>query len=174
MLLVSFSAGRCQTIVASAGMRHEIRVLTDSIAKEGILFSDAVGIIGAKTKQWQRFEQLKKSAKTEELTKLTDDSRPVVRCYAFLALTERRKVNIFPTLLKHLYDTAKLTTFYGCIVDSRMAGDYFLDVVTPGYIDKTGYKLTKQQSAVLDSILLADPKIKLAAKSHLLQQHQKK
>lgn len=160
-------------------LRPEIKRLAQGIAKDNELKSEGVGEAGIRTEQWGRYESLSQNATTEELIVLTDYSNAVVRCYAFQALLNRQNVDHFNVLLHHLYDTAMVQTFQGCIKSSEMAGDYFIDVSTPPffirgenkvYIDnKDVYTLSWRQKHTLDSILIYDPKIILEAKYSLLR-----
>lgn len=149
-------------------LRPEVIEIADSIANENILTSDAVGYSGMRPKQWDRFEKLKNIALTAELVQLTEYNNSVVRCYAFQALAGRKDVDIIPILINHLHDTASLETFRGCIKSSEMVGDYFIDVVTPQYIDLNLYKLNDKQRQLIDSILIFDKDISLSAKTSVL------
>jgi hypothetical protein len=152
----------------SEAVRPEIQKLATDIAKDNVLKSEGVGFAGVRTEQWDRHEKLIKDATNSELLALTDNSNAVVRCYAFQALATRKEVDIFPVLLKHLSDTSNIQTFFGCIRSSQTAGDYFLEVVTPQYIDPEAYRLTPRQRTSIDSILLFDNSIKISAKYALL------
>jgi hypothetical protein len=161
--LLSFFYGHGQAI------RQQITSLTDSISKDNMLKSRGVGYGGVRTKQWENFEKLSTDATTEELALLTDHKNGVVRSYSFQALAGRKGFDFFPILLRHLNDTAEIRTFQGCIISSQLVGDYFLDVVTPGYVDNDLNKLTEEQKKVIDSILLFDKSIRINAKYHLLR-----
>jgi hypothetical protein len=165
----STGGGSCngQTPTSSA-IRPVIQKIANGIAKDNVLKSAGVGYGGVRTDQWERFEKLKKEATDEELKELTENKNPVVRCYSFQAIATRKSIDVFPILLKHLNDTARIETFQGCIVSSQVAGDYFLGVVTPEYIDLDAYKLTSRQRATVDSILLFDKTSKISAKYRLL------
>lgn len=152
--------------------KNEIRAvilnIVKGIADDNVLKSEGVGDSGERTEQWVRFEKLKSEATDEELRELTDNQNAVVRCYSFQAIATRNKVDVFPILLKHLNDTTSIKTFRGCFISSQMAGDYFLDVVTPQYIDLDAYKLTLDQRAIVDSILIFDKTSVISAKYSLL------
>jgi hypothetical protein len=152
----------------SVKIRPTIQILVDSIAKYNQLTGSGVGYAGVRTVQWDRYEKLSKAATLPELRKLTDHKNPVVRCYAFDALTARKDTNAFNILLTHLHDTAKVSTFFGCIISEEMAGDYFLDTVTPHDSTDTGYKLSLRKKSMIDSILLFNKHITLSAKYNLL------
>jgi hypothetical protein len=148
-------------------IRPEILKLIREIATDNVLKSDGVGYEGIRTDQWKRYETLKSNATDNELKELSNNINTVVRCYSFQALASR-KVDVFPILLQHLSDTAKVTTFMGCIISSEKSGDYFADVVTPEYIDLDCYKLNQYQQVILDSILINDSTVKINRKNSLL------
>ncbi|NCT18998.1 MAG: hypothetical protein GW771_12285 [Flavobacteriia bacterium] len=147
----------------------EIDKIVKGIAKDNMLKSAGVGIAGARTDQWDRYIALKTKATNEELINLTDSENGVVRCYSFQALATRKNINLLPILIKHLTDTTTITTFQGCIISDQMVGDYFLDVVTPQYIDLDAYKLTENERQQVDSILIFNKSIRLSAKSEVLR-----
>ncbi len=150
-------------------IRPEIGKLAAGIAKYNVLTSEGVGYAGVRTDQWRRYETLKEKATNEELMELTEHENSVVRCYSFQALANRKNVDLLPILIQHLYDSASVNTFQGCLVSWMSAGDYFLEVVTPQYIDLDAYKLSDKERAVVDSIIIFDKKIMLAAKSDILE-----
>jgi hypothetical protein len=115
----STGGGSCngQTPTSSA-IRPVIQKIANGIAKDNVLKSAGVGYGGVRTDQWERFEKLKKEATDEELKELTENKNPVVRCYSFQAIATRKSIDVFPILLKHLNDTARIETFQGCIVSS--------------------------------------------------------
>jgi hypothetical protein len=150
-------------------IRPEIGNTVNRIEKDNMLKSLGVGYGGVRTDQWDRYISLKEKATSEELITLTDHNNGVVRCYSFQALATRKDINIFPILIKHLTDTTIITTFQGCIISSQSVGDYFLEVVTPQYIDLEAYKLTDFERHKVDSILIFDKSIRLSAKSEVLR-----
>lgn len=172
LLMISFlcssSKIHAQSSTIATGIRPTIKKLANGIAKDNILKSEGVGFSGTRTDQWERFENLKKCATDSELLTLSSDTNGVVRCYAFQALANRKEVDVFPILLKHLYDTTSIETIQGCIVNWQTVGDYLLEVVTPEYIDPNDYKLTSTQRATVDSILIFDKRIKISAREELL------
>lgn len=149
-------------------IRPEIEKIVKGIAKDNVLKSSGVGIAGAKTDQWDRYISLKTKATNEELINLTDNENGVVRCYSFQALATRKNIDLLPILTKQLTDTTTITTFQGCIISDQMVGDFFIDVVTPNYIDLDAYKLTENERQQIDSILIFDKNIRLSAKSEVL------
>lgn len=167
-IIISLTSCNGQSSTSKIVLRPTIQKFVDEIAKDNILKSEGVGEAGVRTKQWDRFEELRKTATDKELIELTNHENSVVRCYSFEALTSRKNVDIFPILLKHLYDTSKIKTFSGCIMSSQLAGDYFVNVVTPEDIDLNVYKLSAKQRSIVDSILLFDKTIRLENKYTLI------
>lgn len=153
----------------SQKISKKIQKVVDKIAEDNMYKSSAVGYAGERTKQWDRFEELKKRATDEELIILTNHKSPAVKCYSFQALAERKSPKTFEILLNHLKDTDVIETFQGCIVSVQLVGDFFLNVVTPNYISISAYKLNEVQKNTVDSILIFDDKVKLVAKSYLLE-----
>lgn len=143
--------------------------IAEAIAKDGMYKSAGIGVAGTKPVQWNNFEKLKEVATNKELYILSNHSSSAVRCYSFQALAERKDPNTFKVLLEHLKDNQPIETFQGCILGSESVGDFFLDVVTPKYISLKAYKLTEKERSKVDSILIFDPDIELAAKSDRLQ-----
>jgi hypothetical protein len=168
LLLISCNKSFGQNSTQTAySIRPEIMRLVRKIAADNMLKSAGVGETGVRTPQWERYEALKKGSTNEELRALTDNNNSVVRCYALQALATR-KIDVFPIVLQHLADTAQVKTFMGCIKSSIKAGDFFIDVVTPDYVDPSCYKLNSSQQTALDSILLSDATVRVDRKALLL------
>jgi len=167
-IIISLTSCNGQSSTNKIVLRPTIQKIVDKIAKDNILKSEGVSETGTRTEQWDRFDELRKTATDSELIDLTNHENSVVRCYSFQALTARKNVDIFPILLKHMNDTSKIETFFGCIMSSQLVGDYFINVVTPGYIDNDVYKLSDKQKAIIDSILIFDKSILLENKNTLL------
>ncbi len=146
----------------------DLKKIVDGIEKGNSVESSHIGEGGSPSDQYAKYEQLKKIATVEQLTALTDHKNSAVRCYAFQALAAKKADNVFTVLLKHLHDTSSVETQSGCIVMTEYTGDYFIDVVTPNYIDLEVYKLNQKERQTLDSILLYDKSIQLSAKSSVL------
>lgn len=128
-----------------------------------------IGFVGTPSSQWNLYERLRKVASEEELVKLTDHKNAVVRCYSFQALAYKRSKNVFPILLKHLRDTATIETLSGDVGMTQLTGDYFLDVVTPKYIELDVYKLTQEERSIVDSILANDDSVAISSRGMVLQ-----
>ena len=102
----------------------------------------------------------------KELERLANHENPIVRCYAFKALTSICSNKVFDILLNHLDDTTKFERAYG---DGFGYEDILgEDRVTDNFLDKVGYdknqpslfSFSEQQYDRIDSILLNSDEIK--------------
>ncbi|MDB5120619.1 MAG: hypothetical protein JWN56_1837 [Sphingobacteriales bacterium] len=158
-----------KTASVNVSTSSKLKKIVDGIEKGNSVESSHIGEGGSPSKQWEKYEQLKKVASNDQLVALTNHKNSAVRCYAFQALVTKRSDKIFSILLKHLNDTSRVNTLSGCIGMTKYTGDYFVDVVTPNYVEIDIYKLNKAEKETLDSILLNDKSIILSAKSSILE-----
>lgn len=144
---------------ASEDSSAQVSTVVAGIAGTNVLMGPAVGIAGSRPEQWDRFEILQAKATNEELFALTSDTNAVVRCYAFQALADKNHVNVFPVMLRHLSDTVSVHTLYGCLGGSEKVGDFMLNKIYPGDGDggSMGFRLSRTQRAIIDSLLLYVP-----------------
>jgi hypothetical protein len=124
------------------------------IEKVNELMSSAVYESGTRPLQYDNFAELQKKATKDELIELTNHPNGVVRCYAFWALSYDTSANLFPIVINHISDTTSVKTQFGCIGSREKIGDFFIDVVTPQYIDLNSKKLTTTAYEYLDSVLI--------------------
>lgn len=127
------------------------------IEKVNELMSSAVYESGMQPKQWDNFEELKKIATKEELIELTNHPNGVVRSYSFWALSHRKDIELFPIVKKHLNDTELINTQFGCIGSQEMVGDFFIQIMTPQYVDLDSNKFDSKEMVELDSLLIYRP-----------------
>ena len=158
-----------KTISINLDTLPDIKKIVDYIAEGNSVESSHIGYGGIPSDQYAKYEQLKKVSTVKQLTALTDHKNSAVRCYAFQALASKKADNVFTVLLKHLHDTSSVYTQSGCVGMTYFSGDYFIDVVTPDYIDPDVYKLNQKERQTLDSFLLYDKSIILSAKSSVLE-----
>jgi hypothetical protein len=112
---------------------------------------------GVRPQQYDYFSQLQKKATKDELTELTNHPNGVVRCYSFWALTYDSSINLFPIVVRHIMDDANVNTQFGCIGSSEKVGDFFINLVTPNYVDVNSKKFDSSQFTIIDSILIYTP-----------------
>jgi hypothetical protein len=152
------------------GSSTTINKIIREIKSDNVLKGSAVGIAGQRPMQWDRYVALRTKATDKELLALTNDSNGVVRCYAFQALVERKTVDLFPVVLRHLSDTSTVYTLYGCIGGSQKVGDFFLETIKePGSLSKSN-QLNLNQKAIIDSLLIFEDGNKLGARNRLISE----
>jgi hypothetical protein len=134
-----------------------------NIEKVNQLMSSAVGYGGVRPKQWDNFEKLKKIANKEELIELTNHPNGVVRSYSFWALSHKKNVDLFSIVKEHINDDEEISTMFGCIISNNKVGDFFIDVITPEYVDLDSKKMSSKELTELDSLLIYQPN-KLSAR----------
>jgi hypothetical protein len=137
------------------------------IQKVNELMGRAVYEAGIKPKQYDNFEQLKATARKEELIELTNHPNGVVRCYSFWALSHDNSINLLPIIINHISDDELINTQFGCLGGREKVGDFFINIVTPQYVDLNSKKLTETELRQLDSILIFGHN-NLYAKSHAI------
>lgn len=136
---------------------NRTKLIVAKIEKENMLMGSAVGYGGARPKQFDNFTKLKKVATKIELQELTNHPNGVVRCYSFWALAYDTSINLLPIIIKHIPDDENVSTMFGCIVSRENVGDFFINLVTPNYVDINSKKLDSAKFAVIDSILIYTP-----------------
>ena len=93
---------------------------------------------------------LRTSASKEELVKLMDFEKPIVRVVAYKAIVDRKESDLFNLLLHHLNDTIKLEWWvFDDVQQYTTVSDLMISKVA------NNYTLTRQQKQILvDSVLL--------------------
>jgi hypothetical protein len=132
----------------------QTKTIVSKIEKENMLMGSAVGNAGVRPKQFDNFTELQRKATKFELQELTNHPNGVVRCYSFWALTYDTSINLLPIIIKHIPDDENVSTMFGCIVSGEKVGDFFINLVTPNYVDINSKKLDSSQFATIDSILI--------------------
>ena len=115
-----------------------------------------IGKAALPSKQWKRYEQLKKIATMDQMVALTKHENPAVRCYAFQSLANKKSDQVFPILLSHLQDTAFVFARNGCFTGNVHVRDYFIAVVLPKHMEfmqLDAYNLSKKERKIVDSLL---------------------
>jgi hypothetical protein len=142
--------------------------IVERIEKFDRLKGKAVGRAPIRPREYDEFVKLRKSASPGELKALTDHPWPVVRGYAFWALSYTKDIDLLPIVLDHISDTAVLDTKFGCVGRHPLVGDFFIEVAN-GWRGDAGTTLDSLEHAVLDSVLLFTPNI-LEARSDVLDE----
>ena len=142
------------------GCKDGKKAVVDSIIKYGAYEGMYLGPTDKISPQWKNYESLIQKFSENEIAELCDHKNPIVRCYAFKALTEISSPKVYEILLLHLSDTAEFERFYGCIGDKDRVTDNFLDQVGYDKKEPTKFNLTEEQYNHIDSILLFRNEIK--------------
>ena len=131
----------------SVELSNKTSQIVNEIAVDGCYVNDFLGIPPQPSAQWERYLYLVHHAGSDELVTLTDHDSPVVRCYSFKALANRKDPRIHEILLTRLYDQEIVQTSFGCIVERESVGDVCHSVAVPKC-------LTEREKAEVDSIVL--------------------
>ena len=142
------------------GCKNEKDRVVDSIIKYGAFEGMYLGPTDSISPQWRNFEALTQKFSEQELLALCEHKNPIVRCYAFKALTELCSPQTYGVLLKHLSDTIEFDRNYGCIADHDRVTDNFLEQVGFDRRTPTKYTLSQEQYHYVDSVLLFRDEIK--------------
>jgi hypothetical protein len=152
-----------QTIYNDKSISNKTKKAIKRIESVNELMGSAVGYSGTQPKQWDNFEEFKKIATKEELIELTNHPNGVVRSYSFWALSHKKNVDLFSIVKEHINDDEEISTMFGCIISKDKVGDFFIDVITPEYIDLDSKKINSKELTELDSLLIYEPN-KLSAR----------
>jgi len=133
LLFITGSFGYAQTNSSSA----EIDSLVSQISK-GNLSGPTLGMMGHgthKSEQYLRYKRLSEIASNEQLIVLTDHSSPVVRCYAFDALSKRNIPDYYKIIKRHFSDTDQVSQINYDMINDAPVGVY-LHGVFSSYLQK--------------------------------------
>lgn len=141
-------------------------VVSDLI-EYGVITGRAVGGAGTKPKQWDNFKDLRENATNPELLLLTEHPHPVVKCYAFDLLVNKRNENCFNILKDNLIDTTSVFTQFGCIGRRTRVNDYFIQsILSPNHGNEY---LIESEKNTLDSLILFTPNLISSYKNGLIE-----
>jgi hypothetical protein len=96
------------------------------ISQHGKVEGKTVGYGGRTSEQYLRFSRLMVNASDSELVLLTNHYSPVVKAYAFWALSIKGYSEIKSIVEKHLHDRQRFQFQSGCIVENKMINEWFL------------------------------------------------
>lgn len=108
---------------------------------------------------------LRKKISIAELRNMANHDNPLVRCYAFKALTMVSEPDAFSIVTKRLQDSAKVLTHQGCFIIDEFVGDFFVSV----FKGHEAIKVDSVHIRILDSLLVFEPN-KLNARSYVIRQ----
>lgn len=119
--------------------------IIDSLVNYSVVEDEAIGFAGEKSEVYKHFEELLNHATDEELVKLTNHKIPSIRAYAFWGLAKKRNSMVKELIMKHLDDTIRFSFMSGCSIREVPVNTFFLQILTPNYIDNDCLKLKKSE-----------------------------
>jgi hypothetical protein len=158
-------------IAASAQSAFDIGKLSDEgrailakIERDNSVPSDTMGMRFEYLPKDYPLTVLREKLEMNELVMLTKHNNPIVRCYAFKAITMVSEEEAFQILPQHFHDTAQVYTHAGCFGKDVSVGDFFVGVFK-------GWEMKRIDSTylrALDSLLIFTPN-QLMARSYAMQ-----
>lgn len=122
-------------------IRKEIRKIAIKIGKFNEIHSEAIGVGGERTKQYDRFEKLVEKATIDELIELTEHPKPAVRGYAFWGLAKKYYDNLEEIFVSHANDEEEVFQMQGCFGGEIAVIEFMRMVVMPQMLDMDCKKL---------------------------------
>jgi len=122
--------------IASSLSRAELLNMFDSemTKHQEIRWTD--GFTGKESGQSLRYKWFSNWASNEELLNLVDSKNTNTKVYAFLALKNRKNLNLKEITLKHLSDTSLFVETYGCVGYSKKRINSFFFEESIGWFTK--------------------------------------
>lgn len=154
ILLNLFALGSwAQTKFDSASISPDTKSILKTIEKDNVVPADSMGLrFGFLPKDYP-LTLLRKKVSVHELKQLTNHNNPIVRCYAFKALTMVSEPDAFSIVIKHLDDSATVETAHGCLLRREFVGDFFVSV----YMGYEAIAPKPSHVKTLDSLLAFEP-----------------
>lgn len=161
------------TLTFGQTLRPNVKSLVDSIIQYDKLDDIYIdySAITSERYRYRRLNLLTEVSSSKELLELTANKSSVIKCVAFQSLCSKDSIDIIPIVTSHLYDTSLIRLKLGCIGLQQMIGDYFLLAFYYYLSTKSSSYFINNHSrlANIDSLLLYDPKIRLAIKEEKIK-----
>lgn len=163
-LLILPIAASAQWALDIGKLSDEGRAILAKIERDNSVPSDTMGLRFEYLPKDYPLTVLREELEVNELLMLTKHNNPIVRCYAFKALTMVSEEEAFQILPQHFQDTSQVYTHFGCFGKHLSVGDFFVSVFK-GMETK---RIDSARLRKLDSILIFTPN-KLKARSYAMQ-----
>ena len=108
----------------------DLNNLVFNISTLSSIEGDNIGVDGRKSTQPDYSHQLAMWADTNQLVKLTNHEKPIVRVLAFGALLEKKYTRIKDIFISHLSDEATCNFYSGCMIDPVPVNIIYYQVVS--------------------------------------------
>ena len=147
-----------------AKLSDDAKTIVAIIEEEDMVPSDTMGLRSGYLPKDYPLTLLRQKLTIDELVYLTNHKNPVVRSYAFKALTMMNEPAAFDILKDHLQDTIKVSTYYGCFRSDEYVGDFFVSA----YRGREAVSHDSIHLNLLDSLLIFTPN-KLRSRDHAIR-----
>lgn len=127
-LLILPIAASTQWAIDIDKLSDEAKAVLTEIETDNIVPSDTMGLRFEYLPKDYPLTVLREKLQVNELVMLTKHNNPIVRCYAFKALTMVSEQEAFSLLAHHFQDTAQVYTHAGCFGKDVLVGDFFVSV----------------------------------------------
>jgi len=125
-LLKNVEISDTSSLKVSTPIKQSNTALVDEIAFCNRVDSKFTSYAGTTSEQYLRFERLSKYTTTDELIELLNNKNAVVRVYAFMALQDRKNINLKRIILEHIRDTMSFASLQGCMGSHSYINLHFL------------------------------------------------
>ncbi len=148
IFILSISFFSCREV---SGTKKDIKLskklqpIVDSLMVFNVVHDDAIGYSGDESNVYLNFKKLMTLASDDELISLIDHDSASVRAYSFWALAKRKNIVVKNILDQHLNDSAKFFFMSGCTVGQEKINEFYLNLLTPDYLDISCIKLTPKE-----------------------------
>ena len=157
-------SARAQARFDPTGLSHDGRLVLEQIKHDQDAPMDTMGLRFGNLPKDYPLTMLRERVSVAELKNMTNHDNPLVRCYAFKALTMVSEPDAFLIVTTRLQDSAKVSATLGCIATDQFVGDFFIRVF------KGHEAIVKNPAHIrtLDSLLIFEPN-KLNARSEVMR-----
>ena len=137
----------CSKKTEEVKLRNSILTLVDSLSISDKSMPNLVFISHdyPKAQNYLSYHKFIKITTKEELKSLTHNKNPMIRCYAFNGLVERKFLGLRKIFNEHIKDTAQIhLSFGGCTVIQMTVMEFMLDQLHP-YGSKSTEKFSRKE-----------------------------
>ncbi len=149
MFFVSCQPGLDSTLKTKKEIKlsADLKPIVDSLVKFNVVHDDAIGYAAVESNVYLNFKKFMATATDDELINLTDHDSATVRAYSFWVLAKRKNTKVKDLLSKHLNDSANFFYLSGCTGGEEKINEFYLNLLTPNYVDLSTLKLTPEEVA---------------------------
>lgn len=142
-----------QKTVNSIILSDSLKPIVESLVSFNSVEDSLIGIAAKPSAVYSKFTKLLGIATDSELVQLTDHRNPSVRVYAFWGLAKRHNPVVKSLIKYHITDQAKFKHTEGCEEMENTVNNFYLDILTPNFIDVNCMKLSEDEIKSLRSLI---------------------